>query len=197
MILADAPASLIAKALAAPLHPDEIGWMLVDTGFSDGQVWARAIPYASADALRKRLDTVLGIDGWSSMLDPIYSDRRMVGMKCRLEARIAGAMVHREDVAPIDEQQDEALKACASNAFKRAALSLCCAAYLRSLLPVAVKIEKKGKWKGEHRNDDNTVRHFRWDLPDDHWSRLLDQFLKAQDELKDMLEQLTPTPGTT
>lgn len=196
MNFAHAPADLIARALAAPLHPDDIGWMIVDTGMSEGRVWARAVCYASADALRKRLDAVLGIDGWSSLLDVVHSDRRMIGMKCRLEARIAGVLVHREDVAPIVETQEEPLKACATNAFKRAALSLCCAAYLRSLDPVAVKVAKKGAWRGEHRKDDGTTVSFHWDLPDDHWSRLLDTYLKGQEKLQADLEQLATTMGT-
>jgi hypothetical protein len=193
---AHAPAALIARALAAPLHPDDIHWMLIDTGISDKKPWARAVCYANADALRKRLDAVLGIDGWSSTLEVVHSDRRVIGMKCRLEARVGGVLVHREDVAPLVDAQEEPLKACATNAFKRAALSLCCAAYLRSLDPVAVKVEKKAAWRGEHRQDDGSIVHFRWELPDDHWHRLLDAYLKGQEKLQAELDKLTPTEAS-
>lgn len=185
MNFAHAPAELIMRALAAPLNPNDVRRMLVETGYSDRQVWGYAIGYTTADAMRKRLDAVLGLGGWSSALEVIHSDRRLVGMRCRLEVTIAGVLVHREDVAPLDESADDALKACASNAFKRAAQALCVFAYLRNQERVRIELLKKGGRPGRHQNDDGTWRDFHWDIPQaafDQELRLWNSAWKAIEE---------------
>lgn len=164
--------------------------MLVETGYRDKQVWGYAIGYATADAMRKRLDTVLGLGGWSSTLEVIHSDRRVVGMKCRLDVTIAGVLVHREDVAPLDETSPDALKACASNAFKRAAQALCVLAYLRNQERVHIEVLKKGGYPGQHRNEDNTQRDFRWDIPQAAFDEELRVWNKAWHAIEEELAAL-------
>ncbi len=190
MNFAHAPAELVTRALGAPMNPNDVRRMLVETGYSDKQIWGYAIGYATADAMRKRLDTVLGLGGWSSTLEVIRSDRRVVGMKCRLDVTIAGMLVHREDVAPLDESADDALKACASNAFKRAAQALCVFAYLRNQERVHIEVVKKGGRPGVHQNEDGTRRDFRWDIPQAAWDDELRIYNKAWHAIEEDLAKL-------
>lgn len=92
---------------------------------------ALAIAYIDARAVMKRLDDVLGVDGWEDRYT-VLDDGCVV---CTLKCRIAGQWVTKEDVGGESDQKDvgDKRKASFSDAFKRAAVKFGVGRYLYSL----------------------------------------------------------------
>jgi hypothetical protein len=173
--------SLEVRTLTAPFHPDQVHWMVAQTGIGDGGlIWARIVPYVTADTLRERLDVALGIDGWTSHLEEVTLGTQ-VGFKCRLRVRLHGRWIYREDVAPLTEE--DALKGGASSAFKRACLALGVGSNLRRRTAVFAEIVTKGEHTGVHINKNGTEKTFRWRVPSDELRDMLEDYVTVKDQI--------------
>lgn len=118
---------------------------------------ALAIAYIDARAVMKRLDDVLGVDGWEDHYD-VLPDGCVV---CTLRCRIAGAWVTKEDVGGESDQKDESdrRKASFSDALKRAAVKFGIGRYLYSLPSQWVA------WDQQHKRFAETPRLPEWAIP--------------------------------
>ena len=92
---------------------------------------ALAIAYIDARAVMKRLDDVLGVDGWEDSYEVLADGCVVCTLKCLLDVR----WVTKQDVGGESDQKDEAdrRKASFSDAFKRAAVKFGVGRYLYSL----------------------------------------------------------------
>ncbi len=131
------PAEKIRKALRNPLHPSEVK-------FKPAQVKGNrcmALAYIDARAVMDRLDDAVGIDGWRDS----YSVQPDGSVLCRLEIRIGGEWISREDVGGESEQPDkhDKAKAAHSDALKRAAVKFGIGRYLYHLPRVWVDYDPK------------------------------------------------------
>jgi len=92
---------------------------------------ALAIAYIDARAVMKRLDDVLGVDGWEDSY-AVLADGCVV---CTLRCCILGQWLTKQDVGGESDQKDEGdrRKASFSDAFKRAAVKWGVGRYLYSL----------------------------------------------------------------
>lgn len=143
----------IQKALAAPFPRAEVLGR-IGTKSKDGKK-AQVLAYVDARTVMKRLDAVLGIDGWTDEMRPIADGK---GFVCRLGVRVPGGdWIYREDVA--DLSQVEAVKGGASDAFKRAAVKFGVGRYLYDLDSPWVEL-----------NNGFLPRNFMFPLPD--WALL-------------------------
>lgn len=130
--------SELQKALAAPFPRNEVLGR-IGTKTKDGKK-AQVLAYVDARTVMKRLDEVLGVDGWMDEIRPIADGK---GFVCRLSLRMPDdTWIHREDVA--DLSQVEAVKGGASDAFKRAAVKFGVGRYLYDLGSPWVDLDARG-----------------------------------------------------
>jgi hypothetical protein len=120
----------IAKALAAPFHPDEIRWK--PQAVSGNR--AMAIAYVDARTVIDRLDDVLGIDGWEDS----YECQPDGSVVCTLTVALPGdgkKYVAKMDVGARSDQPDDGDRknAAFSDALKRAAVKFGIGRYLYRL----------------------------------------------------------------
>lgn len=117
----------IAEALLAPFSPSEVKWK-PQTLRGDH---ALALCYVDARCVMDRLDSVLGIDGWSDAYERLESGSVM----CKLTCSIGGKSITHEDVGSESKQPNEGdrNKAAVSDAFKRAAVKFGVGRYLYRL----------------------------------------------------------------
>jgi hypothetical protein len=120
-------ANAIQAALAAPFHPDEVGWKPQSVKGNR----ALAVAYIDARTVQDRLDDVLGVGGWQDEYQ-ILQDGSVV---CQLRLHLGGEWVTKTDVGSPSEQPDggDRLKAAFSDALKRAAIKFGVGRYLYSL----------------------------------------------------------------
>jgi hypothetical protein len=109
-------AAEIAKALAAPFKPNQLGWKAQVVKDSR----ALAVPYLDARDVMNRLDKVLGIGNWRDDYEVLPSG----AVVCQLSVRLDGEWIAKSDVGGQSDQPDEAdrAKAAFSDALKRAAV---------------------------------------------------------------------------
>lgn len=117
-------AHALAERLAAPFDPSEVKFK--PQAVSGNR--ALAIPYVDARVVQDRLDDVLGVPNWQDGYTPL-PDGSVI---CRLQVRLGGEWIAREDVGSPSEQPDEGdrLKAAFSDALKRAAVKFGIGRYL-------------------------------------------------------------------
>jgi hypothetical protein len=117
----------LMNALAAPFPEEALHFKpAVVTGNR-----ALALAYVDARAIQDRLDTVLGVDGWSDDYEAL-ADGSVV---CRLRCKIGDEWVTKTDAGGPSEQPDggDRLKAAFSDALKRAAVKFGVGRYLYRL----------------------------------------------------------------
>ncbi len=59
------------RDLARPFGADEIEWRVGRCGKSDKGIWALLLPYVDSRAIQRRLDAVLGPEGWEDQYHEI------------------------------------------------------------------------------------------------------------------------------
>lgn len=127
-------------ALVAPFAAKEVHWRVGST--TKDKTKGTALAYVEARAVMKRLDSVFGPAGWSFTLRDIAG-----GFVGRLTVTWpSGSITNREDVGASSEI--EPLKGGASDALKRAAVSLGIGRYLYYLPTVWVPL-KNSKYLSE------------------------------------------------
>jgi hypothetical protein len=121
--------SEIEAILRRPFRADQIGWKVqavAKTGAS-----ALVVAYIDARDVMDRLDEAVGIAGWRDNF--IHTPEGAV--RCRLELKMDGEWIGKEDVGGQSDQPDEGdrHKAAVSDALKRAAVKWGIGRYLYSL----------------------------------------------------------------
>lgn len=130
----------IEQALRAPFPSKDIEWVVSAT-FNEKQNGIIA-PYVSSRAIQKRLDSVFGVDGWSSECQAVPE----VGVLCTISFKNEnGDMVKKTDGAGFTKI--EPLKGGISGALKRAASLMGIGRYLYDLPIVKVELDR-GRFKG-------------------------------------------------
>lgn len=115
------------KELAKPFDDDEIEWRVQRCGKTGGKVWALIVPYVQARAIMNRLDTVLGVDGWSDSYSAVQTAES--GIACRLTIhRGDKPSITKEDAAECTDVHP--IKGGYSDALKRAAVKFGMGRYL-------------------------------------------------------------------
>lgn len=113
----------ILERLAAPFPPERVKWRVGDK-LSPDRTRGQALCYIEVRDVMRRLDEVLGIEGWEDDYQLIEMDgvdgNRIVGLKCTLKVRIDGRWVAKTGTAETTDIQ--ALKGAESDALKRAAV---------------------------------------------------------------------------
>jgi hypothetical protein len=117
---------LVAR-LAAPFDPSEVRWK--PQAINGNR--ALAIAYVDARVIQDRLDEVVGVCGWQDEYE-VLPDGAVV---CRLQIRLGGEWIVKEDVGGPSEQPDEGdrRKAAFSDSLKRAAVKFGVSRYLYRL----------------------------------------------------------------
>jgi hypothetical protein len=127
-------------ALKAPFDPREVQWRVGSV--NKDKTRGTALAYVEARAVMKRLDSVFGPSGWSFELRPVEG-----GFIGRLTVTWpSGKVTVREDAGASSDM--EPLKGGASDALKRAAVSLGVGRYLYYLPTKWVDL-KDGKYLAE------------------------------------------------
>lgn len=136
--------SEIWKELAKPFDDEEIEWRVQRCGKNDGKVWALIVPYIQARAIMNRLDSVLGVVGWSDSYSAVHAAE--YGISCRLT-------IHRGD-KPSITKEDAAectkvhpIKGGYSDALKRAAVKFGMGRYLYTVDTVFAEDIQTGRIK--------------------------------------------------
>jgi hypothetical protein len=128
----------IGAALAAPFPAESVEWR--PQGKTGPGKRVQLLPYIDARDVQDRLDTVVGVGGWSFALTPLSVDAG--------ELRVALGTLTLHGVSKSDvgtASQWEASKGCASDALKRAAVQWGVARYLYALPPVWVTLDGDGQ----------------------------------------------------
>lgn len=118
----DPEMTLIFGELASPLESDEIEWRIDGKPQADGT--ARFVPYARANAVRKRLDSVVP-GRWSLALEalPVIGGEEPYGFKATLTIELAAtATDHYRAVVRSDVGTGKDYKSASTDAFKRVAV---------------------------------------------------------------------------
>ena len=131
------------EELRKPFLPGEIEWRIGRAGKkSDGKIWANALAYVTARAVRDRLDDVFGICGWREEYRAV-ADMPKEGIICRLWFKVGDEWLWREDGA---QQTDiESFKGGISDSLKRAAASPGIGRYLYNLDETWVEVSPTGR----------------------------------------------------
>ncbi len=112
---------------------------------------AMCVAYIDARQVAERLNTVLGIDGWSDSLIETNGE----GIICEISANIDGkTVVHSNVGTPSDYQK---IKGQASDAFKRAATKFGVGAYLYEMEAVRLKLATVNGKKYPSTSDGNAL----------------------------------------
>lgn len=139
----------VGKRLAAPFAPGEIQWRaIVVKGRS-----ALAAPYVDVRAVQRRLEEVLGIDGWQDTYQAVAHGC----IECTLRIRIGDQWTWRTDVgapisrrrrswwerllAAVEPDDENAVKSAYSDALKRAAVKFGVGRDLDKMLKVWVAFD--------------------------------------------------------
>ena len=125
--------SIFAR-LAAPFPPEDVKFR---PGATNGDK-ALALAYIDARAVMDRLDQVMGAANWQDS----YRAGAAGGVLCRLELRIDGEWIAKEDGA--DNSDIEAVKGGISDALRRAGVKWGIGRYLYNLPNIWHPTEKRG-----------------------------------------------------
>jgi hypothetical protein len=99
---------------------------------------AMCVPYIDSRMVTDRLNSVLGIDGWSNQLIETSES----GLICEISVIIEGKEVTKSNIGTFSEYEKE--KGQASDALKRAASNLGIGTYLYEIDPVELPVARKG-----------------------------------------------------
>jgi hypothetical protein len=113
--------------LSLPFDPIDVKWK--PQAVSGNR--ALAIAFVDVRAVSDRLDEVLGMDNWQDA----YEVLEQGSVACRLQVRVNGEWIEKQDVGSPSEQPDEGdrMKAAYSDALKRAAVKFGVGRYLYRL----------------------------------------------------------------
>lgn len=121
--------------LFARFGPDDIEWK-PGVKTKDGKK-ALAMAYVDARAVQRRLDDVIGPEGWQKKLYHTTG-----GMICSLGIKVDGEWIWKDGAA--QETDFESIKGADSGAFKRAASTWGIGRYLYDLGDIWIPVETKG-----------------------------------------------------
>jgi hypothetical protein len=162
--------------LCAPFEPHELEWRVLRSGVKAGQdgerVWAIVIPYVNANAIRRRLDLVLGPENWKVEFREWTAGQP--GVVCALSFRATEGWVTKEDGSEQstekagDDAPKVAVKGGFSSAFKRAAAVWGIGRYLYELDECFARIHNGGRFRGKAKRNkqDRDGVDYRWDPPE-------------------------------
>lgn len=137
----------IYQLLSAPFQ-DEINgivypsckWLPKDGKSNRGKI--TCFPYVTGAQVKKRLNSVLGLDGWMSEMSPQPNGAVFTKLSCY----IAGKWIDKTDVGVESRESKE--KGAATDSLKRAAVSFGVGAYLHKLGPKTIDAKDvNGKMK--------------------------------------------------
>ena len=104
----------IAEKLKAYFPEEDIQWRITAT--TQDKTKGLAVPYVDTRAIQRRLDDIVGIDGWKVFYRPIED-----GFICSLSLKLNNEWITKEDGSNMTDY--EKIKGGISAAFKRTASS--------------------------------------------------------------------------
>jgi len=110
----------LAAALQRPFDPtEELEWKAQSCGKNGRGFWALVVPYIKANAIRDRLDEVVGPENWKTEK---FEPGAAGGLQCGLSLRINGEWITKWDGAEnMGDQAGMSIKGGMSDAYKRVA----------------------------------------------------------------------------
>ncbi len=127
----------IGRELATPLDPEAVEWR--PSGKPGPNQRVKIVAYVSARVVEERLDTVVGVGGWSFELEPLV----VAGDELRVaRGRLSIYGVAKDDIGRASNWEPS--KGCASDALKRAAVKWGIGRYLYNLPCVSVTLDAQG-----------------------------------------------------
>lgn len=131
----------VMAALAAPFEREDVKWRVGSLSAARDKGFPLA--YIPAEAVKERLNTVLGIENWSVEYTPVVSNGFVMGMMCKLTITVNGQVVSKEDVG-VPTNEHDLLKTASADALKRAAVNLGVGAYLYSMKSSYMPVNERG-----------------------------------------------------
>ncbi len=110
----------LAAALQRPFDPtEELEWKAQSCGKNGRGFWALVVPYIKANAIRDRLDEVVGPENWKTEK---FEPGAAGGLQCGLSLRVNGEWITKWDGAEnMGDQAGMSIKGGMSDAYKRVA----------------------------------------------------------------------------
>ncbi len=110
----------LAEALQRPFDPtEEIEWKAQSCGKNTRGFWALVVPYIKANAIRDRLDRIVGPENWKTEK---FEPGAAGGLQCGLSLRINSEWITKWDGAEnMGDQAGMSIKGGMSDAYKRVA----------------------------------------------------------------------------
>jgi len=110
----------LAAALQRPFDPtEELEWKAQSCGKNGRGFWALVVPYIKANAIRDRLDDVVGPENWKTEK---FEPGAAGGLQCGLSLRVNGEWITKWDGAEnMGDQAGMSIKGGMSDAYKRVA----------------------------------------------------------------------------
>jgi hypothetical protein len=128
----------IGRELARPFDPEIVLWR--PQGRPEAHKRVLIVPYVDARDVMDRLDSTVGLGGWSFELTPVVTE----GGELRVaRGRLSIHGVRREDVG--GSSTFETSKGCAGDTLKRCAVGFGIARYLYHLPPVHAVLDGAGQ----------------------------------------------------
>lgn len=122
----------VLKQLSAPFDDKDIEWRVMMMGVTGkGRPWAMLAPYIDSRAIMNRLDSVVGMHGWTDEYREIQTPNG-AGIICRLSLFVKGEKISKEDGCDFG-RDIEPTKSGISDALKRAAVKFGIGRYLYDL----------------------------------------------------------------
>ena len=150
----------LAAALQRPFDPtEELEWKIQSCGKNDRGLWALAVPYIKANAIRDRLDDVVGPENWKTEK---FEPGAAGGLQCGLSLRISGEWITKWDGAEnMGDQAGMSIKGGMSDAYKRVARVWGIGRYLARVEVGFATIAENGKFRGKTKDK----KPFKWNPP--------------------------------
>lgn len=153
----------LSDQLRAPFNPAAIHWRIQT--LSGDKSRGLALAYIDARDVMKRLDDVVGPEGWQDR----YTESAKGRVICELSININGEWITKSDGAGDTAVEGE--KGGISDAFKRAAVKWGIGRYLYQLGNTWVAVKPRGR---THEIAENPQLP-EWATPDGYWSRIKKQ----------------------
>lgn len=150
----------VMARLTAPFKLHELKWRPLSSGIKEGKPWIIAAPFVSSQVLMRRLDAVLGVDGWG-----ITYDTHGNSMVCSLKVKIGAEWIVKSGAAGISSEI-EPVKTASTSSFKRACSTLGVGRYIAEIEPGFGIISEHGQYKGAAKHKSSgEYSYFKWNPP--------------------------------
>lgn len=199
----------IYKLLEEPFDPLDLEWrILFATVYQNGEIGAECVPYVSARAIMRRLDSVVGFNNWQN-----FPERIKDGFVHRLSIRIDGEWISKTDAA--EDTAVHPVKGGISTSLKRVAVLFGIGRYLYrigTLSPIIGTDREKFPYTAKAKSNGGKRITFRWRpptlpeyaLPDEltpmraeERAEIMQYYSKLTKEQKELIDKIIDTDRAT